>query len=88
MIELKHHENLPENQRHFIENKNHFSKQCTIVLQALQRGERLTTITALIQYQIGDLRRRIKDLKDYHNIEIQSSFVPGTRFKEYYISQN
>lgn len=87
MIELNHHENLPENQKHFEQNKNHFSKQCTIVLQALQRGERLTTITALINYQIGDLRRRIKDLKDYHQIEIKTSFVPGTRYKEYYLIQ-
>jgi len=85
MIDINHHENLPENQIHFNENKEHFSKQYIIVLQALQRGERLTTITALIKYKIGDLRRRIKDLKDYHKIDIQSSFVPGTRFKEYYL---
>lgn len=87
MIEIIHHENLPENQHHFNENKKHFSKQCIIVLQALQRGERLTTITALINYKVGDLRRRIKDLKDYHKIEIETSFVPGTRYKEYYLIQ-
>lgn len=85
MNQLKHHENLPENQRHFNQHKKHFSKQCIIVLQALQRGERLTTITALINYKIGDLRRRIKDLKDFHNIDIKSNFIPGTRYKEYYL---
>lgn len=88
MININHIENLPENQKHFQKHKKHYSKQCVIVLQALQRGERLTTLTALMKYRIGDLRRRIKDLKDYHQIDIKSSFVPGTRFKEYYISQN
>ncbi|WCM42440.1 helix-turn-helix domain-containing protein [Flavobacterium sp. CBA20B-1] len=86
MLVINHHENLPENQKHFDQNKRHFSAQCSIVLQALQRGERLTTITALMKYKIGDLRRRIKDLKDYHNVDIQSSFVPGTRFKEYFLN--
>lgn len=86
MIELNHHENLPQNQQHFDENKDHFSKQCTIVLQALQRGERLTTAKALVKYKIGDLRRRVKDLKDYHNIDIQSSFIAGSRYKEYYLN--
>lgn len=85
MIDINHHENLPENQKHFNQNKRHFSTQCSVVLQALQRGERLTTVTALVNYKIGDLRRRIKDLKDYHRIDIQSSFLPGTRFKEYYL---
>ena len=88
MIKIQHIENLPENQKHFQKHKKHFSKQCDIVLQALQRGERLTTITALIKYKVGDLRRRIKDLKDFHNIDIKSSFVPGTRYKEYYLTQN
>lgn len=89
MIEkIEHNENLPENQTHFDKHKKHFSYQCTIVLQALQRGERLTTITALMKYRIGDLRRRVKDLKDYHNVDIKSSFVPGSRFKEYYLPQN
>lgn len=88
MIQLKHHENLPENQKHFNKHQKHFSKQCIIVLQALQRGERLTTVTALMKYRIGDLRRRIKDLKDFHNIDIKSCYVPGTRFKEYYLTQN
>lgn len=86
MKEIKHYENLPENQRHFNKNKKHFSRQCTVVLNALKRGERLTTVSALMKYKIGDLRRRIKDLRDYHNIDVKSSFVPGTRFKEYYLN--
>ena len=87
-MKIEHRENLPENQRHFEENKEHFSKQCKIVLQALKRGERLTTITALMKYRVGDLRRRIKDLKDYHNIDVKSEFVKGSRFKEYYLKKD
>jgi hypothetical protein len=47
-----------------------------LVYEALLRGERLTTTTALIKYHIGDLRRRIKDLKDIWNA-IQDQYVDG-----------
>jgi hypothetical protein len=43
-------------------------------------SERLTTTTALIKYHIGDLRRRIKDLKDIWNVPIQDQYVDG-KFK-------
>jgi len=86
MININHIENTRENQKHFNEHKKHFSKQCSIVLEALQRGERLTTVSALIKYKVGDLRRRIKDLRDYHKVNVQSSFVNGSRYKEYYLN--
>jgi hypothetical protein len=65
-------------------NKERFSNQCNIVYEALQRGERLTTASALLKYGIGDLRRRVKDLVDYHGIEVKSELIEG-RFKEYFI---
>lgn len=65
-------------------NKEHFSKQCEIVLLALRRGERLTTTSALMKYSVGDLRRRIKDLIDYHGIEVKTKLIEG-RFKEYFL---
>ena len=50
------------------------------------RGERLTTAKALIQYEVGDLRRRVKDLKDMWAVPVQSEIIKG-KYKEYYINQ-
>lgn len=82
---LEHCENKVANQEHFERNKDRFSKQCKIVYEALLRGERLTTTKALIDYKIGDLRRRIKDLKDIWNVPIKDEYVDG-KFKEYYLT--
>lgn len=83
--QLSHVENNVDSQKHFEENKEHFSNQCKIVYEALLRGEKLTTTKALIEYGIGDLRRRIKDLKDQWNVPIESEYVKG-KFKEYYLT--
>ena len=79
-----HTENKIANQEHFEKNKKEFSKQCQIVYDALKRGERLTTAKALIQYGVGDLRRRVKDLKDIWNIPVKDQYVQG-KFKEYFL---
>ncbi|SED09532.1 Helix-turn-helix domain-containing protein [Tenacibaculum sp. MAR_2009_124] len=80
-------ENNPESQDNLDKNKKRFSKQCQKVYDALLRGKRLTTVSALLKYQIGDLRRRIKDLKDTHKINIKDKWVKtdGSRYKEYYM---
>lgn len=83
--QLHHIENKVSNQEHFEANKDRFSKQCKLVYEALLRGERLTTTTALIKYQIGDLRRRIKDLKDIWNVPVKDEYVNG-KFKEYFLT--
>lgn len=83
--QLHHQENKVKNQEYFEANKDRFSKQCRLVYEALLRGERLTTTTALVNYQIGDLRRRIKDLKDQWNVPIKDQYVEG-KFKEYYLN--
>lgn len=84
---LNHVENKVSNQEHFERNKEHFSNQCRIVYEALLRGERLTTTKALLNYGIGDLRRRIKDLKDIWNVPVQDKVVEG-KFKEYFLNIN
>lgn len=83
--ELNHVENKISNQEHFERNKEKFSKQCKIVYEALLRGERLTTTKALLNYGIGDLRRRIKDLKDIWNVPVQDEYIEG-KFKEYFLT--
>ncbi len=77
-------ENNAGSQQILENNKVRINHQCTIVLQALQRGERLTTALALIKYGVGDLRRRCKDLKDIHHIKIKDRLVEG-RYKEWFI---
>jgi len=83
--QLQHTENKISNQEHFERNKDKFSKQCKIVYEALLRGERLTTTKALLNYGIGDLRRRIKDLKDIWNVPVEDEYVEG-KFKEYFLT--
>lgn len=82
--ELHHFENKISNQEHFEANKEKFSNQCRIVYEALLRGEKLTTTKALLDYHIGDLRRRIKDLKDVWNVPIESQMIEG-HYKEYFL---
>lgn len=81
---LEHKENNPGSQAHFEENKNKFSNQCRIVYEALLRGEKLTTTKALLTYGIGDLRRRIKDLKDTWKVPIKDKYV-DKNYKEFYL---
>lgn len=85
--QLHHQENNIDSQKHFEANKEKFSNQCKLVYEALLRGEKLTTTYALIHYGIGDLRRRIKDLKDMWEVPILDHYVDG-KFKEYFLNLN
>jgi hypothetical protein len=84
---IVHHENNRESQLHFEANRDRFSAQCKIAFDAMMQGERLTTAKALIEYGIGDLRRRVKDLKDMWGVPVQSVIIHG-KFKEYFININ
>ena len=79
-----HVENNSESQSIFNANTEHFSNQCRVVYEALKRGEKLTTSDALIKYGIGDLRRRVKDLRDNYGIPVKSELL-DSRFKKYYL---
>lgn len=84
---IYHNENNLESQMQFQENEPIFRGQCKTIMEAFKRGERLTTARALIKYGIGDLRRRIKDLKDNYKVtSIEEEVVDG-RFKEWFIPQ-
>jgi hypothetical protein len=76
-------QNTKENQSIFDCNKEHFSNQCRIVLEALLKGERLTTTSALLNHGIGDLRARVRDLIKA-GIEVKKELKEG-RYKEYYL---
>lgn len=76
-------ENNAESNAILQSNKTHLSKQCKMLLDALMRGEHLTTAEALIFYGIGDMRRRVKDLRDA-GYQIKDS-LQKNRYKKYYI---
>lgn len=80
-------ENNAGSQQILNENKDKINSQCSLVLQALLRGEKLTVVSAILKYGIGDLRRRCKDLKDYHHIKIDENKLPGG-FKEWFMSDD
>ena len=81
-----HYENNKESQMQFDKNMPKFSNQCRTIYRAMMKGERLTTRIAVLKYNIIDLRRRIKDLRDTWNIDIQSEYVEGG-YKEYYLKK-
>jgi hypothetical protein len=76
-------QNSASNQAILEANKSHLSNQCRIILEAMLKGERLTTASALLKYGIGDLRRRVKDLRD-NGIPVEDEFIEG-RFKKYFL---
>jgi len=80
-----HIENNQDSQKFFEKNTKHFTKQCRTLLRAYLRGERLTTLSAIVNYGIGDLRRRHKDLIDDYKVPCTSRWIKGKRCKEYFI---
>jgi hypothetical protein len=58
------------------------NKQCKLVYELL-KVKSLTVREAMIDYGIGDLRRRIKDLRDV-GVNVKDEILPGG-FKCYYL---
>ena len=75
-------ENNQESNAILQENKDRLNKQCKYVLDLLKSGLRLTVREAILNYGIGDLRRRAKDLRDA-GYPVKSKMLAGN-FKEYY----
>lgn len=69
-------ENNRESETILEDNYDRLNKQCVLVLSLLKQGYRLTVRDAIIDHGIGDLRRRIKDLKDF-GIKIDSETLKG-----------
>ena len=82
---IVHYENNAESQCDFLERETEFRGQCKTIMEAFQRGERLSTKIALLEYGIGDLRRRIKDLKDNYNVENIVDEKKDGGFKVWYL---
>ena len=91
-IEFSHpRENTRESEQHYFDNFEKFSKQARFVLEKLRAGEILTTLMAVEQYRIIDLRARISELRR-KGINVEDEFVKDaegklTRFKKYFIKK-
>lgn len=80
---LHDHENNRESEKILSANYDQLNKQCRLVLDLMMRGERLTVRDAMINHSIGDLRRRVKDLKEL-GFDIKSE-MQENRFKIYFL---
>jgi hypothetical protein len=82
-------ENNYHSRKHLEENRGKFNGQCQLVYNLLRSGIRLTMKSAINEYGIGDIRRRIKDLRDICGVEdIKDRWVKvegKNKWKEYFI---
>lgn len=67
-------ENSSENESHLNANRQKFTGQAAIILSLFQKGVRLTSRSAMVNYGIGHLARRIKDLRDEGGIHIDEEW--------------
>lgn len=88
-MKIHQKENNQESQQHLEENKDHFSAQCLKVLEILQQGKRLTVKSAMNQYEIWSLPRRILDLKE-KGIDIHDEWILDkdgkTKIKQWFLA--
>jgi len=85
---ITHYENNVESQFDFVKNEPKFRGQCKTIMEAFKRGERLTTKVALLEYSIGDLRRRIKDLKDNYGVDNIGEEKKSGGFKVWFLKKD
>jgi hypothetical protein len=57
-------ENKPENQEQLDNNEAHFNKQCKKVFDLLMGEEVLSSKVGVVKFNMMDVKRRIKDLRD------------------------
>lgn len=84
---ITHRENNTTSQASFEKNEPKFRGQCKTIMDAFKRGERLSTLKAMTNYRIGDLRRRIKDLKDNYGVTNIVDKTMSGGYKEWYLKE-
>lgn len=90
-IKIHQHENNADSKRHLKENEEKFSNQCKKVLSLLRQGVVLTSRSAMIEHDIGDVHRRIGELRE-SGVEgivdewVLDDEVKKTRFKKWFMS--
>jgi len=74
MKETHQIENNEKSQTHLNANAKKFSAQCQKVYDLMMGGVRLTSRSAMIDHGVGHLARRVKDLRDFHQIHIDEEW--------------
>ena len=77
------HENCRNSQGILEANADRFNSQCKRLLDMLNAGAKITVREAMINHGIGDLRRRICDLRKA-GVVVKDELIKN-RFKVYYI---
>lgn len=75
LFKIHEFENTKDNQANLDQNKVKFSGQAKYVLELLRKGYKLTRKSAMVDFGVMSLERRIKDLRDYHKIDIKAEWV-------------
>lgn len=80
-FEIHSKENNSESQSILNDQKERLSKNCTIIFEALLRGEKLSGLTITRKYKMLEYRRRIKDIREFlksieSKIIIQEKILP------------
>lgn len=78
-------ENNVESDENYLANIEKFNRQNRIVFEQLMTGRSLTVRDAMINLNINSLPRRVKDLRDLHNIPVKDRWSEKGHYKEYYL---
>ena len=76
-------ENNYQSRKHLEENREKFNRQCQQVYDLLRSGVRLTVLSAITEYGISSLPRRILDLKEA-GVGIRDRWI-DKKYKEWWI---
>lgn len=87
LFETHKHENNPESQETLELKTPEFVGQNKKLFELLMFGKTLTFFQAITEHGISDIRRRAKDLKDKGGFKISKEFMPGTRVKVWYMTE-
>lgn len=67
--------------------ERNMSPQCKLIFDYLKQGNTITQRSALLDFGVMSLPRRISDLKEHHNINIKSTMehnkLTGQRYARY-----
>lgn len=83
-------ENSVHSQAHLEENRKHFSAQCLKIFNLLMAGKELTVLSAITEYGISSLPRRLADLI-LNGVKITDKWVKpteGAKYKVWFMTED
>jgi len=83
-------ENNAESEKHLRLYRRHFTRDAANVCYMFMQGQELTVSFSMARGYTGDLRRRVKDLRDW-GIDVSDRWVTslstGRKYKSYYMEK-